>query len=68
MVLANERDKTVIIDREIKTPTGAFVEGFVRSGNDTDSPDMLKDFQPEGDERLAVEREFDFARMTSQGP
>lgn len=29
---------------------------------------MSKAVQAEGDERLAVEREFDFARMTSQGP
>ncbi|KAJ9114498.1 hypothetical protein QFC20_001371 [Naganishia adeliensis] len=68
VVLANERDKTLIIDREVKTPTGAFVEGFVKSGNDTEGPGMSKAVQAEGDERLAVEREFDFARMTSQGP
>ncbi|KAI5454427.1 hypothetical protein NCC49_004479 [Naganishia albida] len=64
VVLANERDKTLVIDREVKTPTGAFVEGFVKSRNKTDGPRMSDELKGVGDERFAVEREFELARMS----
>lgn len=69
VVLADEREKTVIIDREVKTPTGAFIEGFIKTkGNDTDGPPPPQhdgDRPPPQDSLFDVEREFDIARLMS---
>ena len=67
VIIADERDKTIIVDREVKTPTGAFIEGFIRPHNDTESPDKFEGDRPRaGDARFDIEREFEFAQMMSQ--
>jgi hypothetical protein len=56
----------VSIDREVKTPTGAFIEGFIKASNDTEGPSKPEDKLEGGDERFDAEQEFEFAQMISQ--
>ena len=66
VIIADERDKTVIVDREVKTPTGAFIEGFIKPNNDTKGPRQPEEDRPTtSDARFDVEREFEFAQMMS---